>query len=61
MVRIMSSLGQRLHREYDGGLLTLIAALPRDGYPLSAQALGSQPLGSQTQRLPSSIRRIQSA
>ena len=61
MVRIMSSLGQRLHREYDGGLLTLIAALPRDGHPLSAQTLGSHTLGSQTQRLPSSIRRAQSA
>ena len=32
MVRIMSALGQRLHREYDGGLLTLIATLPRDDH-----------------------------
>jgi RimJ/RimL family protein N-acetyltransferase len=50
MVRIMSALGQRLHREYDGGLLTLIAALPPD----------RQTLDRQTHRLPSSIRRIQS-
>jgi methylglyoxal synthase/GNAT superfamily N-acetyltransferase len=47
MVRIMSGVGQRLHREYDGGLLTLIAALHREP--------------AQTQRLPSSMRRIQSA
>ena len=47
MMRIMSSLGHRLHREYDGGLLTLIATL--------------QPPSSQTQRLPNNIRLIQSA
>jgi hypothetical protein len=41
MVRIMSGLGQRLHREYDGGLLTLIAALPRDGQTAGAPALRS--------------------
>ena len=46
MVRIMSSLGHRLHREYDGGLLTLIATLQPPGH---------------TQRLPSNIRLIQSA
>jgi hypothetical protein len=27
MVRIMTGLGQRVHREYDGGVLTLIASL----------------------------------
>jgi GNAT superfamily N-acetyltransferase len=27
MVRIMSGLGQRLHREYDGGVLTLIVTV----------------------------------
>jgi RimJ/RimL family protein N-acetyltransferase len=47
MVRIMSSLGHRLHREYDGGLLTLIATL--------------QPPSGHTQRLPNNIRLIQSA
>jgi GNAT superfamily N-acetyltransferase len=45
MVRIMSSLGHRLHREYDGGLLTLIATLHPAGH---------------TQRLPSSMRLNQS-
>ncbi|MDT5024893.1 MAG: hypothetical protein QOE61_1319, partial [Micromonosporaceae bacterium] len=47
MMRIMSSLGHRLHREYDGGLLTLIATL--------------QPSSGHTQRLPNNIRLIQSA
>jgi len=27
IIRIMTGLGQRLHREYDGGVLTLIATL----------------------------------
>ncbi len=43
MLQIMSGLGHRLHREYDGGLLTLIATL------------------GHTQRLPSSMRLIQSS
>jgi hypothetical protein len=47
MMRIMSSLGHRLHREYDGGLLTLIATL--------------QPSSGHTHRLPNSIRLIQSS
>lgn len=46
MLRIMTSLGHRLHREYDGGLLTLIATLHPAGY---------------THRLPSSIRLSQSS
>lgn len=31
MIRIMSGIGRRLHREYDGGTLTLIAQLDRRG------------------------------
>jgi hypothetical protein len=46
MVQIMSGLAHRLHREYDGGRLTLIAMLHPTG---------------QTQRLPNSIRFSQSA
>jgi GNAT superfamily N-acetyltransferase len=33
MVRIMTGLGHRLHREYDGGMLTLIANLQQPGRP----------------------------
>lgn len=47
MVRIMSALAYRLHREYDGGLLTLIASV--------------RPSQRQTHRLPSSIRLSQSS
>jgi RimJ/RimL family protein N-acetyltransferase len=47
MLHIMAGLGHRLHREYDGGLLTLIATL--------------QPPSGHTQRLPSSMRLIQSS
>jgi hypothetical protein len=39
MVHIMAGLGHRLHREYDGGLLTLIAsvhALRPSGYPAAS-------------------------
>jgi methylglyoxal synthase len=46
MVRIMTGLGHRMHREYDEGRLFLIATL--------------RPDRGQTQRLPSSIRWIQS-
>jgi RimJ/RimL family protein N-acetyltransferase len=47
MLQIMANLGHRLHREYDGGLLTLIATLlPPSGH---------------TQRLPSNMRLIQSS
>ena len=31
MIRIMSAIGRRLHREYDGGTLTLIAHLDHRG------------------------------
>ena len=47
MVRIMAGLAHRLHREYDGGMLTLIAFVRSDG--------------NQTHRLPSSIRLSQSS
>jgi RimJ/RimL family protein N-acetyltransferase len=41
MIRIISALAYRLHREYDGGLLTLIASV--------------RPSHDQTHRLPSNI------
>jgi hypothetical protein len=47
MMKIMTSLGHRLHREYDGGLLTLVATLV--------------PPSDHTQRLPSSMRLSQSS
>jgi hypothetical protein len=31
MIRVMAGLGHRLHREYEGGMLTLIAQLDRPG------------------------------
>lgn len=46
MTRIMSKIGHRLHREYDAGVLTLIATLEEPGRLPGAPLRGSLPRGA---------------
>jgi RimJ/RimL family protein N-acetyltransferase len=43
MIKIMSGLGHRLHREYEGGMLTLIATVPQRLTSIARRAAVASP------------------